>query len=216
MRINLKLLLYIFSIAILQSDLIMAQFQTGTAPTGANVNTGGPARANPGNITNSDDSRAVVSSFLANSDALVASNFGFAIPGTATIDGITVVIERRRQGLAAGDNTIQLTKDGTAPVGVDRSVAGNWPTTEAPLSYGGVADLWGTAWTPTEINSSSFGVYIIAGLFLGSAEVDYVSIRVDYTVSTPVELISFDGKVVEEVIELKWQTSSEKNNDFYH
>jgi len=233
MRINLRILVYIFSIAILQSNLLMAQSQTGTAPTGSNVNTGGPAWANPGNITNSDNNRASASLISGQtSDALVANNFGFTIPTNATIDGITVNIERYGTrttffifvSRAIRDQTIQLTKNGTTAVGANRALTTtNWPASDGTQSYGGAADLWGTTWTPAEINNSNFGVYIQAFSwklgFVGnatlSAFVDHVTVTVDYTVPTPVELISFDGKIVEEVIELKWQTSWEKNNDFY-
>jgi len=234
MRINHKVIIGFILIGIISFNEIIAQTAGPFSPgTGTNVNVGtNPAWSNPGNITASDDNRASATLVSGQtSDALVATNFGFTIPTNATIDGITVNIERYGTRTtfflvtrAIRDQTIQLTKDGTTAVGANRALTTtNWPTSDGIQLYGSISDLWGTTWTPAEINSSNFGVYIQAFSwkigFLGnntlSAFVDHVTVTIDYTVPTPVELISFDGKVIEEVIELKWQTSWERNNDFY-
>jgi hypothetical protein len=201
---------------------MMSQVTVGPNSPGTGTNVavgGGTAWSNPTNVTASDNSYASVSlSFFAVSDALVATNFGFSIPGTATIDGITVSIEKNGTGFTF-DLNIQLTKNGTTAVGSNYALITPWPGSDTNVGYGGAADLWGTTWTPAEINSSNFGVYIRAiglNLFGSSvASVDHVTVTIDYTIPTPVELISFDGQVNDEVIELKWSTTWEENNDYF-
>jgi hypothetical protein len=190
-----------------------------SAGTGTNVAAGGTAWSNPGNVTASDNSYASVSlGFFALSDALVATNFGFSIPVTATIDGITVSIEKNGTGYIS-DIVIQLTKNGTTGVGSNYSQFFTaWPGSDTNVGYGGAADLWGTAWTVAEINNSNFGVYIRAiGLNFGgsTANIDHVTVTIDYSLPAPVDLLSFNGEVSGEVIELKWRTTWEVNNDFF-
>lgn len=214
MRIKPKyylLVLFLLYPGFLKAQLFQGPFSAGT---GTNVGTG-TAWTNPNNVTSSDDTYAnLFLGFFTVSDALVASNFGFSIPLSYQIDGISVTIERKGTVFAVWDNAIQLTKDGTNPIG-NNYAGGVWPAIDGVANYGGTTDLWGQTWTPAEINSSTFGVYIVAQGLFGNADVDHVTVRIDYSIPTPVELISFDGRVVEDIIELKWQTSWEKNNDFY-
>lgn len=207
------------------SQLIRAQSQgPNSAGTGTNVSITGIAWSNPGNISISDNNYASVniSNSINISDALVASNFGFSIPLTATIDSIKVGIERYYSGtgLAIIVNWIlQLTKDGTNPVGTNQYQLQFWTTAESTYNYSDSSSLWGTTWTPAEINSSNFGVYIRVGMvgFFGNATayIDNITATVYYSVPTPVELLSFNGDVMEEVIQLQWKTTREVRNDFY-
>ena len=232
MHVNLKLLIGIFVLVVSFPLLVASQTSGPNSPgAGTNVNVTGNSWSNPNNVTASDDSWTSVSlSTTQTSDALVATNFGFSIPGTATIDGITVSIERFGtititifpfRFTYIRDYTIQLTKDGSNPIGNNKASGSIWPTTDGSATYGNATDLWGTTWTPAEINSSNFGVYIRAeswnafGTGSETANVDHVTVTIDYSIPTPVELISFDGEVIEEVIELKWQTTWEVNNDFF-
>lgn len=112
---------------------------------------------------------------------LKTTNFGFAIPADATIAGITIGVERSTTVLnATHDNSIKLTSAGSV-VGNDKASATLWPTSDAVASYGSSADLWGTTWTPNQINGSTFGVEISAIADSGgTAQIDYISITVDY------------------------------------
>lgn len=120
------------------------------------------------------------------SQILVASNFGFTIPTDATIDGITVEIDRRNSAGAASDNRVQLAK-GTAfanLVGTNKADAAlDWPTATAVATYGGIADLWSTTWTPTEINAASFAVFLSVQADAANTDiqVDYIRVTVEYT-----------------------------------
>lgn len=221
MYINLKLLFIVSTILIIIPGIVNSQIQGPNSPgNGTNINVTGVSWTNPNNVTASDDNKASVtlSTFFGLSDALVATNFGFSIPLTATIDSIGVSIEKSSSGGFAivSDLTLQLTKDGTNGVGTNLAQFGNWSTSDTYTQYGDTT--WGTTWTPAEINSNNFGVYFrsfIIGFGSITAYVDHVTVSIFYSLPTPVNLISFDGKVIKDVIELKWQTSWEKNNDFY-
>lgn len=131
----------------------------------------------------SDNSYATSVLLLAQvTNYLKITNFGFSIPTDSTIAGITVSIERSSTTLnGTHDNSIKLTVSGSV-AGSDKANAGlEWPTTDAVATYGSATDLWGTTWIPSQINSSTFGVEVSAIADLaGTAQIDYVSIQVDY------------------------------------
>ena len=58
-------------------------------------------------------------------------------------------------------DTAQLTKDGSTLVGTNLG-PGLYTETETTISLGGATNLWGTTWTPAEINASTFGFVIDA------------------------------------------------------
>ncbi len=121
---------------------------------------------------------------------LKATNFGFAIPSGATINGVTVSIERKASHSASSrrvnDSIIKLVKGGTVS-GDNKSAGAQWPTTEATDTFGGASDLWGLTLTDTDVNDSTFGVVLSAqilkpvGKGLSSGSVDFISITITYT-----------------------------------
>lgn len=145
---------------------------------------------NPGNVSADDGTEATITAATYDSpdisQILVCSNFGFSIPASATIDGITVEIDRRNSAGAASDNRVQLAK-GTAFANLVGSnladTATDWPTTLATVSYGGAANLWGTTWTPSEINASSFAVFLSVQADAANTDiqVDFIRATVTYT-----------------------------------
>lgn len=161
----------------------------------------------------------------AQTNYIAAWNYGFAVPTTATVCGIEVRIERNAAGLLIGssitDKNLYLMNAGT-PVGNNYASATGWSGTNTIAVYGSNSDLWGTTWTPAQINAPNFGVALsaemkagLASLFL-SANVDAVSITVYYTGSPlPVELVSFSGIQESQTIKLQWQTASEKDNAYF-
>jgi hypothetical protein len=160
------------------------------AGTGSNVN--GPGTVNwtdPGYITAGDTSYATaILGGAATSEYLQGTNYGFSIPLDATINGITVSIMRMdSSGNGAIDADLYLLKAATI-VGLNHAdTITKWPKEmpAAPVTYGGTADLWGTTWTPDEINATGFGVSLSA--YNGHpikdrpAYVDYMQITVTYT-----------------------------------
>jgi hypothetical protein len=118
-------------------------------------------------------------------DILQCVNFGFTIPSGATIDGITVEIQRKSSGTQTSDFLVQLYKGGTL-VGSDKASATAYTTSLVTASYGGASDLWGTTWTYSDINGSTFGVALqcqYGGASTRTASVDFIRVTVDYTES---------------------------------
>ena len=152
---------------------------------------------NPGNITADDGSEATISNYDSDEfeKTLRSHTYGFTIPGTATIDGIEVIVGRRNSSSpGVADNIIRLAKAGTA-VGDNKSTAVVWPSTEGAITYGSPTDLWGTTWTPAEINASGFGA-TLNPLNTGNGEnaaVDYHRIIVYYTTAETILLVVPDA-----------------------
>lgn len=131
---------------------------------------------------------------------LKATNFAFAIPSTATINGILVEVLRTEGDAATAnifDNAVRIVKGGV--IGThDKSKLTEWDFPTRPgdpfleddeyTSYGGSTDLWGTTWTPTDINASTFGVAIsakgVGGTGTSQAQIDHIRITVYYTVAS--------------------------------
>lgn len=166
--------------------------QTLIAGAGANVDPGdGSTRtwATPGAVTADDGGAASASGLNSttpsrNSQRLEATSFGFSVPTGATIDGIVVEIERHRTAAdAVRDRVVRLLKAG-AVTGDDKATATSWATSPTIDSYGASSDLWGTTWTPAEVNASGFGLGLQAGNDLAgnaTAQVDFIRITVHYT-----------------------------------
>jgi hypothetical protein len=124
---------------------------------------------------------------------LQGSSYGFVIPTGATINGITVVINRQSTGSNAPflrDYVVSLVKGGNI-VGDNKAVTEtDWPSGSfGTQSYGGATDLWGTTWSAADINDSSFGVVLSATnpreMYSRDATVDYMQITVNYTLPIP-------------------------------
>jgi len=147
---------------------------------------------NPDRVTASDGSYASWTFASGNfSNFLIPTTFQFSIPGGATIDGIKVAFHSRYASVVnqVYDGNILLTKNGQSGVGSDHRLTGTpeetyWPTSPTTHTFGGPSDLWGTTWTPAEINGSGFGVLVDAWKSSGSGQIAYidsVEITVYYT-----------------------------------
>ena len=149
---------------------------------------------NPGNVTADDGNEATITNYDSDEfeQTLRSHTYGFAIPGGATIDGIEVIVRRRNSSGGGGvaDDVIRLAKAGVA-VGDNKSTGVVWPTSEAPITYGTPTDLWGTTWTPADINDPGFGL-TLNPLNTGNAQnaqVDYIQIIVYYTTGETILLV---------------------------
>jgi hypothetical protein len=118
--------------------------------------------SNPIGAIVSDDSYTTTSlSSIATSHYLKATDFGFAVPTGATINGILVEADIKfEEGYTAYENEMKIVKaDGS--IGSENKAnktAGRSSGTEATFSYGGASDLWSEDWTTADINDSDFGV----------------------------------------------------------
>ncbi len=149
-----------------------------------NANGGTIAWSNPGNIAADDGSVAAAAMTSgATSEHLKGTDFDFAIPAGATIDGIVLEIERRGQATdRISDVDVKLVKGG-AVVGDNKAAGSFWTTTLTYQSYGGASDLWGTTWTESDVNALGFGAVMSCTSTGGSsgAQVDAFRITVHYT-----------------------------------
>lgn len=184
-----------FLFSFFSGNAALAQFQAGPLSPSASSNGncsfayGSSLNLAPGaNVYASDNQYATASHCAccdANTSCLQVSGFGFSIPLTATITGITVEIEKRGSpGSNIQDNGLRLLKGGVQ-VGSNLANFGSpWPTTDTYTSYGGCASLWGETWTPADINASDFGLtfasidYTCGGVT--TSYIDHIRITVCY------------------------------------
>lgn len=130
------------------------------------------------------------------------TNYGFNVPSNATINGIVVEVKKFRYQAAPPDQTckdysVKMVKGGTTS-GTDKASASAWGTSLAYATYGSSSDLWGLSWSPSDINSTGFGVSFSASIPNASpsttyAYVDHIRITVYYTISGPANIKSYNG-----------------------
>lgn len=154
--------------------------------------TGTVAWANPENATASDGVYAQFSFNAADvmSHYLWATDFDFAIPDDAVIDGVVVQVSTYAQHDTANQHTtseiVSLLKGGVI-TGDNKAGATYWPSRAASdAQHGGISDGWNASLTPADINAVDFGVVVAAegddALGTGSwGKVDYIKIIIYYT-----------------------------------
>ena len=130
---------------------------------------------------------------------LVTANYMFAIPGVATVDGIMVEVMRMSINGSVYDSTVKVLKAGM-PVGQNKASLIAWGNTLGYTVYGGAADLWGTTWTPADINNTNFGTYLTAynqsTVQQPGAMIDHIRITIYYTMPVGIqESVSSDDMV---------------------
>jgi len=214
-------------ICIVTSNLLIAQSTQGPLSattidvvpiTGSNQSWSSLAGASP-----SDDSYAIFGNLTGGigsfTDYLVSSDFGFSIPGGATITGILVEIETSDPTGNTSDYSIRIVK--AKNIGSREKASGiSYSTSDAYQSYGGPGDLWDDAWTPADINDGGFGVAVsaqrnsVSGTTDG--QIDDIRITVYYEFMTlPVKLVNFSANKNKSAIEVKWTVTEESNMSHY-
>lgn len=79
------------------------------------------------------------------------------------------------------DANVKLLRGGSF-VGDDKASATEWPGTPTYVEYGGPADLWGTTWTPAQVNASDFGVGMAATVASASqGRISHIEMEVAYS-----------------------------------
>lgn len=152
---------------------------------------GGSAWTNPTNALTSNGTFATNNGTTTH--YLKCTNFGFAIPSGATINGVLVEALGKSDFNVGGqfvcDNFIELCKAGGNPSGTNqnRATSTHWPTTAAYQSWGGASNLWGLTLTDTDVNNSGFGVGIsttqnkTGKVAVPTCSIDHVRLTVYYT-----------------------------------
>lgn len=151
--------------------------------------------SNPSNATGAPDgSSAQVTlggageSFASN--VLILYKNAFAIPVGATVKGIKVEVRKGVSVLEGGDPvrdaSVILGKVKGVGVGENKASAGYWPGGLVTSVYGGESDLWGTTWTPAQINAEGFCFMLSAKHtnienFGAVANVDAITVTIYFT-----------------------------------
>ncbi len=112
------------------------------------------------------------------------------------------------------DNEVRLLKNG-AIGGSNLASSAAWPTSDAVITYGGPTNLWGRAWSRSDINSAGFGAALTTFVQNGTARVDHYRITVYTEIQLPIELLDFRAAQVGEAVRLDWVTATEHNNDHW-
>ena len=145
------------------------------------------AWVNPGNVGADDGTEAqiVAASYDAPdvSQRLITSAYSFTVPGTATIDGVVVEIDRRCFAGSSVDSRVQLRNELGAIAGNNNKAAGAWPATLSVATYGSATTLWGIALTPTIVNDTDFGMALAVQATAANTDiaVDFIRMTVHYT-----------------------------------
>ena len=190
---SLARLAVLFVLATLPLGAALGASQTRTAPTSCVTAGGaGPAWAGPGNAVSSNDAHATVNVDGNTSEPLRCLDYGFSVPLTATVVGVEAFIERRSSRTQNGgsrDASVLLVKAG-APAGTNGATATTYPTTDTVEAHGSPTDLWGTTWTPAEINAANFGAQLAVTKPSGAGaahtiSVDHIYITVHYSNPPP-------------------------------
>lgn len=140
----------------------------------------------PGNVLASDDNKATAA-MLQNeiTHYLVATDFDFAIPTGATIDGIEAKIERNvTNANSVKDSSVKLVVGGAVSGNERADTSTFYPTTDTVATYGGPADLWGLTPTVDQVNATDFGFALACTNTNASsrtARVDHMTLTVYYT-----------------------------------
>lgn len=195
---GLMIVFTLLTVAVLSSSTAAAG-STGPYNAGSGTNVPGAGTIdwqNPGEITSPGSPYAIatLTRYDRYSNYLQGTNYSFDIPAEAVITGIEVVINRMSSGSSPSiyDNVVSLVKAGENPgesvlVGDNKASTDQWTKTAfTNATYGSPTDLWGTTWTPSEINDPGFGVALAAyrqqmGNNLRDAMVDSMQITVYFT-----------------------------------
>lgn len=130
----------------------------------------------PSNISINDVNITFYYTLPANSDLLIAEQFGFSIPAQP-INGLVVGVQGYQTG--SGTLSVQILKAGV-PVGVAKTLS--LPASDAFTNLGSATDMWGTTLAYSDINATNFGVAIsYTGPGTPEAFIDYVQITVYQT-----------------------------------
>lgn len=185
----------LLAILCMNTEAALALTQTKTPASSANcTNASGIGTRSWSRATRaylSDGSYATASVDGTTSNYLKCLNYGFSIPSGATVNGITVNVERKSSSTSNGgsqDAAMIIVKGGVLG-SVNKATTTAYTKSKVSEAHGGGSDLWGQSWTSTDINSSSFGAAFAATKLSSSGSsqtvsVDVISITVTYSTDT--------------------------------
>lgn len=156
-----------------------------TCGTGTDGGFGDAAWSNESNITAVDTNYATCSPGARDQcNLLQGTNYSFAIPGGATILGIETRINTSETGgVDMIVDVVQIMKAGST-TGTAKNVSDDITGSFEDIDHGSSSDLWGTTFTPSDINNSGFGVshqLLDDGAGSDTVSVNYTQIKVHYS-----------------------------------
>lgn len=120
------------------------------------------------------------------SEYLKSTNCSFAIPAGVGIVGISYSLNGKNSTAFGGTlHDVRVVKAGT--VGATNNIGAiTFPTGTTVTSqvFGGAADLWGTTWTPADINNSGFGC-AVSGTCTAKQVINLNTLFMNVTYTTP-------------------------------
>lgn len=128
-------------------------------------------------------------------------DFGFSIPDGAVIDGVEARVWLRGTNVGGAypadfpkDNIVSLVVGGVVS-GTNLADTTAWTLARVTKTYGGNSNLWGNTLTPSDINSSDFGVVVSVTLEIPSmvtctGQIDSVDLKIYFTANTPVSWLT--------------------------
>jgi len=147
--------------------------------------------SNASNVASSNDTYATIAAVQTDdfSYYIKVTNFGFSIPGGATVDGIKVEWERYSDAQVFVEDDLSATSErvvkGGTITGTNLATGTTWPSSDTYQAYGGATELWGLSWSASDINASTFGaagcVFNAGNNALTTAYVDHCRITIYYT-----------------------------------
>lgn len=168
-----------------------------------------PGWSNPSYAKTADGNYAAVAPYVGSeegltSETLLATDFGFEIPESASITGIIVELLRKGNSGTGGvrDYTMYLYSGGS-PIGDNKAdmPGGKWIGTPVTHVYGSSDDLWGASPTPAMLNAPDFGVglriYVPYEYGSGTAYVDAFSVLVYYSTAAEENRVCFATRSIE-------------------
>lgn len=177
----------------------------GSCANAAGVGTLAWAPTPTTNVNTSDNVYATITApgavgtYLTNH--LKCIGYGFAIPAGATINGITVKLERRLSSVTSTsgrDNDMRLLNAAGTIVGTNHATATAYTTTDVIEAHGASADTWAAGLTLADINNANFGAVYSGSITKTSTSttrqirVDHMPITVTYTLAAPLHHIRIE------------------------
>jgi hypothetical protein len=135
----------------------------------------------------SDNATDATCNAAVGSDYLVARNFTFGVPDTATIVGILVRVEASEHSGGVEALLAQLQDEAAALTGSSKSTSNEGSisgTAKLVYTYGSTSDVWGATLTPAIVNDPDFGVRFWFAT-AHDVRIDYVTLAVEYTLPAP-------------------------------
>ena len=157
-----------------------------TAGVGANLGAFNDWQT-PTNVTLGQDSFSFANledSPTAKSSLLIATNFNLNIPTGIIPLGIEIFINCKTDNAGRGVfSRIFVTKDGSNPIGDEKSDNVEIGIIQHDEMYGGASDLWGTTWTAAELSDPNFGfaIEVLSDPGSGTVQASVYQMRVQIT-----------------------------------